>query len=176
MILLHVSFQLKNRTMRYLSHLILLLTIPFVFSSCAKRQLNQLKEHQDLLSRIANDRSMEPEKKMDIMMGSFTSMMSQGLKIVNPKKGGEYVAKYTKENKQSIDKILEDVGNWQQSLGPLQKTALAVRMTQKPYAKEALDLIPQFRRKYKQIKFVANLTKGISSKVFGLGLGKILGN
>ena len=160
--------------MRQLSYLCLLALIPVIFSSCARKQMNQLKEHRDLLARVANDMNMEPEKKMDIMMGSFTSMMSQGLKIVNPKKGGEYVGKYAKDNKESINKILDDVANWQKSLGPLQKAALAVRMTQKTYAKDAVDLIPKFRRKYKQIKFVANLTKGISSRIFGFGLDKLV--
>lgn len=145
-----------------------------LLSSCgATRQANQLLEHQNILAKMAIDTTFTPEEKFDVMMGSMTSMMHEGMRIVNPKKGANYVTKFGSQNAKSIDSILNEFTAWQKEMGPAERVAFGVGMLQKPYAREALDLIPKFVRKYQQITFVTRTTKRIKSGIVGFGKSKL---
>lgn len=155
--------------------LMLGLAAMLLLSSCgSKRQASQLLNHQNLLNKIAMG-DAGPEEKLDALVGSFTGMMHESLKIANPKKGVNYVTQFGNANTQSIDKIFKDVGEWQKGMSGIEKAGLFLRMTQKPYAKEVMELIPKFQRKYKQISFVAKMTKKLKSRVFGDGLNALGG-
>ncbi len=146
-----------------------------LLSSCgAKRQASQLLDHKNLLNTIATGKA-SPEEKLDALAGSVTTMMHESLKIANPKKGVNYVTQFAGDNTQAIDKILNDVGTWQKELSGIEKAALALKMTQKPYTRDLLALIPKFQRKYKQIAFVGKLTKRLKSRLFNVGMDKLGG-
>jgi len=143
-------------------------------SSCgATRQANQLLEHQQILTKMASDTTFTPEEKFDVMMGSMTAMMHEGMRIANPKKGVNYVTKFGNQNAKSIDAILNEFAGWQKEMGSAERVAFGLGMLQKPYAREALDLIPKFVRKYQQIAFVTRTTKRIKSGIVGFGKSKL---
>ena len=66
---------------------------------------------------------------------------------------------------------------WRRELPPAERIAFGASMLQKPYAKDALALIPKFVQKYQQVTFVARTTRRIKSGIVGFGksaLGDIL--
>lgn len=158
----------------HLNGILALLAGVILLSSCgATRQANQLLEHQQILARMASDTTVTPEEKFDVLMGSMTGMMHEGMRIVNPKKGVNYVTKFGSQNAQSIDAILNEFMTWRQEMDPVERIAFGASMLQKPYAREALDLIPKFVRKYQQVKFVARTTKRVKSGIVGFGKGAL---
>ena len=163
----------------HLKGILALLAGVILLSSCgATRQANQLLEHQQILTKMASDTTFTPEEKFDVMMGSMTAMMHEGMRIVNPKKGVNYVTKFGSQNAKSIDVILREFTAWQQEMGPAERIAFGASMLQKPYSREALDLIPKFVRKYQQVTFVTRTMKRVKTGLIGFGksrLGDILG-
>jgi len=158
----------------HLNWILALLAGVILLSSCgATRQTNQLNEHQQILAKMAGDTTVTPEEKFDVMMMSMTGMMHEGMRIVNPKKGVNYVTKFGNQNAKSVDAILNEFGAWQKKMGPAERIAFGVGMLQKPYAREALDLIPKFVRKYKQITFVTRTTKRMKQGIVGFGKSKL---
>ena len=106
-------------------------------------------------------------------MNSFVTMTEESLKPINPKKGIKYIQKYNSTNKQNIDKILSDVNKWNQSMGEIETLAAGVSLVRKPYTKKAIELIPKFKRKYKQYKIAMNLANSVTGGLKGFG-GKLL--
>jgi len=160
--------------MKYLNLLFALVAGVLLLSSCgATRQANQLLKHNQILTLMAGNTTATPEEKMDVLMMSMTDMMHEGMRIVNPKKGVNYVTKFGSQNTKAIDQILNEVSVWQKNMGPVERIALGTRMVQKPYAKDALDLIPKFVRKYKQVAFVTRTSKKLKSNLIGLGTSKL---
>jgi len=154
----------------HLNGILALLAGVILLSSCgATRQANQLLDHQQILARMASDTTVTPEEKFDVMMMSMTGMMHEGMRIMNPKKGVNYVTKFGSQNAKSIDVILSEFSTWRKEMEPAERIAFSASMLQKPYAREALDLIPKFVRKYHQVKFVAGTTKKIKSGIVGFG-------
>jgi len=162
--------------MIHLHQMLVLLASVILLSSCgATRQANQLLEHQSILTSLAGNTDVAPEEKLDVLMNSMVGMMHEGMRIVNPKKGVNYVTKFGSQNSGSIDQILNEVGTWQKDLGPAERIALGARMLQKPYARDALELIPKFVSKYKQVTFVTRTTKKLKSRLIGLGKSRLGG-
>ncbi len=160
--------------LQYTKSLLFLLSFAIIstsFQSCG-RYAKQLAWHESELARAANS-NMPADEKLDILMNSFVMMAGESLKPINPKKGIKYIQKYNAANKQNIDKILNDVNAWNQSMGEIETIAAGVNLVRKPYAKEAIDLIPKFRRKYKQYKIAMNLANSITGGLSGFG-GKFL--
>lgn len=158
----------------HLNWILALLAGVILLSSCgATRQANQLLEHEQILAKMASDTTFTPEEKFDVLMGSMTSMMHEGMRIANPKKGVNYVTKFGAQNAKSIDVILNEFTGWQKKMGPAERIAFSASMLQKPYAREALDLIPKFVRKYQQVTFVTRTTKRIKSGIMGFGRSKL---
>jgi hypothetical protein len=154
----------------YIVPLILLCAV--LLSSCAaKKRMATLKAHQSMLSRVSADQNLSAEAKMDSLASSFVRMMNEGLNITNPKKGIAYVKQYNELNKEAINSIVDQVVDYSASLEKPDRTKAAIRMARKPYAKELLTLIPKFKKKYAQIKFVAALTKRVRR-----GFGSFGGN
>ena len=141
-----------------------------VLLSCGgARQARQLAYHQSMLTRVASS-EVAAEEKMDSMATSFIAMMTEGLRIVNPKKGAAYVEKYARANEGAIDQILKEVGVWQKDMNTVEKIAFGVSMIRKPYAKDMVSLVRKFEQKYRQIKFIMGLTKKVKSGLLTAGL------
>lgn len=148
--------------MRYL---ILCLSISLLASSCAMiKQKSWLKNHDSLLQESLL--SEDAEEMMDGLTSSLVSMMDQSLGFVDPRKGAEYVKKYTKQNKGSIDQIINNLDANMEGMGPLDKASMAIGMLKKPQIKELVKLAPKFQKKFKQISFMTRVL-GKLTKVFG---------
>jgi hypothetical protein len=143
------------RTLSYLLGLALLIQL----SGCAAaRQNRQLASHTTTLRQLASDASLGPEQKLDGLAESIVLLMEETLKITDPRKGAAYLERYSVENEATIDRIMADVGEWQQSMDPVSKIAFATRLVGKPYVKKMAELTPLLRRKYKQAKFLFRLS------------------
>ncbi|MEO6758443.1 MAG: hypothetical protein ABIO24_03245 [Saprospiraceae bacterium] len=147
----------------------------FLFSTgCASwKQHRWLNEHRQNLQRLASS-NLSPEQKLDGMLADYVLFMQEDLKFVNPVKGVKYVQKYHDQNQAAMEKILQESEQWQSKLGTLDKVSLGVRVVQKPYLKDLIDLAPKFKRKYNQYAFAVKLATGITgglTKFAGKSLG-----
>ena len=140
-----------------------------LFSCATARQTKQLNWHNQTLQRVVQS-PLSGEKKLDTLAISFIQMMDEGLGIINPKKGLAYVTKYTKQNEKTIDLLLNEIGAWQNDLSTMEKISFGIRLIQKPYAKDFVDLVGKFERKYKQVKFVMDLSKKVKIGMLDAGL------
>lgn len=159
-------------TMKYLKIFPLLLISSialFNLTSCASSKQNAwLAAHRNALSEAANSTTLKPEEKADIMMTHYAQMMEEGLKFVNPVKGVKFITKYQEQNQASIEKIAAQSNGWVSGLNTVQGIDLGLRVAKKPYIPQYIDLIPKFKKKYNQYKFVMDMT----GKVVG-AFGKI---
>ncbi|MBX2816307.1 MAG: hypothetical protein KTR24_09925 [Saprospiraceae bacterium] len=148
----------------------ILIVMAIGLQSCGgARQASQLKWHQSYLSRIAHA-DLGPEAKLDSMAISFIDMMNEGLKIVNPKKGAQYVERYAKQNDASIDLILKELDAWQADLTPLEKIGYGVKLAGKPYARDLVGVFRKFEKKYKQAKLIMSLSRKVKNGLLSAGL------
>ena len=154
-------------------NIISILAILFFFMACGTaRQTTQLNHHRKTLTRTVNS-PIHPEQKLDTLATSFVNMMDQGLKILNPKKGLAYVTEYSQQNEKSIDALLVEIGAWQKEMKTVEKITYGLRLIQKPYAKQFVDLIGKFERKYQQVKFVSKLSKKVKSGLMAAGMKEL---
>ena len=142
--------------MKSLTNTLFLFSIVFLLTGCSAPQNKQLRAHQSLLTDYSMG-AMPTEEKIDAVATSFVKLMNESLSILNPKKGVAYVKRYHQQNQPAIDKILDEVSNWQGEMNTIEKVGFVAGMVQKPYTKELVDLVPKFQRKYKQVKFMSNL-------------------
>jgi len=142
--------------MKSLINVLFLFSIVFLLTGCGAVQNKQLRAHQSLLTDYSMG-TMPTEEKIDAVATSFVKLMNESLSILNPKKGVAYVKRYHQQNQPAIDKILDEVSNWQGEMNTLDKINFVAGMVQKPYTKDLVDLVPKFQRKYNQIKFMSNL-------------------
>ena len=159
------------KSINFLHFSILALSASLLFSSCAAKQANQLLKHKNELSAMANNKNASPQQKLDVLMTNMVGMMHEGMRIANPKKGVSYVSKFGKENNTSINSIIKEVGAWQKNMTTAEQLAFGAQLLRKPYAKDALELIPKFVRKYKQIAFVGKTFNNLKSTVLGGNMG-----
>ncbi|MEM9918113.1 MAG: hypothetical protein AAF990_08455 [Bacteroidota bacterium] len=148
---------------------ILFLVLLMSLSNCSISK--RVKAHEKLLAATAQS-DAEPPEKLDVLATSLVQMMHEGLQFVNPKKGLKFVERYGEANQESIYKILDEVGEWQDGLNTLQTIAYSASLLTKPYARDLIDLFPKFKRKYDQIVFVYNLNRKLQGTLSDWGLKK----
>jgi hypothetical protein len=147
-----------------------LILLILVGQSCASsKQGKWLNAHKTNLNQLATGK-MNSEAKLDGLLADFVLLMKEDLKFVNPKKGVKYIQKYQDQNQDNIERILKENEKWQGEMSLLDKGSFAIRVLQKPYIKDLIDLAPKFKKKYNQYAFVAKM----SGKLTG-GLGKVAG-
>ncbi len=139
-------------------------------SSCASKKQGQwLMKHSELLKKAARSETMSKEQKLDILAGSFTKMMHQSLNFANPKKGVLYAKTYSEQNKDNIDIILKDIGQWREDMNILEVAAFALKLSKKDYIKDFIDLYPRFQRKFKTYSTIIGLSSKVGKGIIGLG-------
>lgn len=152
---------------------ILLFAILLTTGCASRKQGKWLDSHYQLLQKAANSK-ISPEEKLDILANSYTTMMHQSLNFVNPKKGVKFAKEYTRQNEKNIEKILKELGTWRKDMGTMEHIAFGLKMTNKPYAKDLVDLFPRFKRKFKLYSKVISLSGKVGKGLIGLG-GRKLG-
>lgn len=160
--------------MQKIALLLCLAGLLLVPTGCASWKQNRwLADHNKTLKRLAES-NLSPEQKLDGLVQDYVLFMNEDLKFLNPVKGVKFVQKYHDQNQRYIDKILNDTQKWQGNLNTLEKVEAGVRTAQKPYIKDVVDLVPKFKKKYKQYAFIVNLTSKVVGGLTGI-LGKGLG-
>lgn len=141
---------------------ILSLTLP---GCAAWQQKRWLADHRQNLNRLAAS-NLPAEQKLDGLVQDYVAFLKEDLKFVNPVKGVKYAQKYHDQNEAAMEKIIREAEAWQGKLGLTDKLALGVRIAQKPYLKDVVDLTPKFKRKYKQYAFAAKLAGKVTGGLF----------
>jgi hypothetical protein len=139
-----------------------LISILLVFTNCASmKQKNWLAEYQTELTRVANDETMKPEAKMDVIMNTYASVMERGLKFLDPRDGFKFIQAFQSQNQSNIDVITKQSSDWISGMKTTEGVTFGLRVTQKSYLPRYIDLVPKMYRKYEQYKAVHSLTKSI---------------
>lgn len=153
--------------------ILLLLSLTLLLPGCASWQQNRwLQDHRQNLTRLASS-NLPAEQKLDGLLQDYLVFLREDLKFVNPAKGVKYVQKYHDQNQAAMEKILREAEAWQGKLSVTERLALGVRVAQKPYLKDLVDLTPKFKRKYQQYAFAVKLASRLSGGLFKF-LGKDL--
>lgn len=167
-------FTANSLTMKSIQILGVLLIAVFMLSSCAGARKAQLADHSARLSSAAQNPNLSGEEKLDVLLTSVSGVMNQSLKITNPKKGYAYAKTYSDQNQKSINTLAKDIGKWQQGMKPIESIRLAASLARKDYVKDFIQVVPKFKRKFNQAKFLLGIT-GQLGGMFQF-LGPILGD
>jgi len=167
-------FQNHHTVMQKLTLLLFLAGLLFVQPGCASWKQNRWLSHHTKTLKALAESNLPAEKKLDGLVQDYIQFMNEDLKFLNPVSGAKYVQKYHAQNERYIDKILKDSQKWQGDLNTLEKIELGVRVAKKPYINDLVDLVPKFKKKYKQTAFIVNLTSEVVGGLTGF-LGKGLG-
>ena len=152
--------------MRLRFTLLLFLAATLTQTGCAAwQQKRWLADHRQQLSRLSAS-NLAAEQKLDGLLQDYVAFLKEDLKFVNPVKGVKYVQKYHDQNEASMGKILLEAEAWQGKLGLTDKLSLGLRIVQKPYLKDLVDLAPKFKRKYKQYAFAVKMASQLSGGLF----------
>lgn len=148
---------------------VLMLFVSLLFlQSCASAKQNAwLKAHRTALNQLA-DGNMKAEEKVDGLLSDYVVLMDEGLKFVNPVKGVKYIKKYHAQNETAMNKIVATSNSWINNMDDMQAVGLGIRVVQKPYIRNFIELVPKFKKKYETYRFILEMT----GKVAG-GFGKI---
>lgn len=160
--------------MQKIAFFVFLAGLVFSQSSCAVWKQNRwLAEHNKTLKKLAES-NIPAEQKLDGLVQDYVKFMNEGLNFVNPANSAKFVKKYHDQNDRYIDKILSDTQKWQGKLNTVEKVDLGLRIAQKPYLKDFVDLVPRFKKKYNQYAFIVKMTSKVAGGLTGLA-GKALG-
>ena len=136
-----------------------------------------LERHRaDLLAAVGPDVPLA--EKRDALGYSAVGMMHEAVDRLNPKRGVKYVEAYAKTNGALLDTLVAQITRAQDSMSQREQIAFALSAASRPYAREAVDLIPRFVRKYRQVRAVSRITGGLKDVLLGKAaerLGGLLG-
>ena len=136
-----------------------------------------LERHRaDLLAAVGPEVPLA--QKRDALGYSAVGMMHEAVDRLNPKRGVKYVEAYAKTNGPLLDTLVAQITRAQEDMSQREQIAFALSAATRPYAREAVDLIPRFVRKYKQVRAVSRITGSLKDAVLGKaaeGLGGFLG-
>ena len=131
-----------------------------------------LQSHQErLLAATGADVSLSD--KRDVLATSMVGMMHDAVDRLNPKQGVKYVKAYAKTNGPLVDTLSAQLTRGQGQMSDAQRMAFMLPVLTKPYAKEALTLIPRFIKRYQQIQAVMDMTGQLKSSVLGKAGSKL---
>jgi len=140
-------------------------------SSCASsKQALRLQNHKNQLQRVAIDKNLNPEQKLDTLIGNFVEMMNEGLSIANPKRGAKYIKQYNIDNQQNIRYIIDEFAGYANKLDRAQKISMGVSMLLKPHIGDMIRLVPKFIRKYRRYKTALDITRQIKGQLLPFGI------
>jgi hypothetical protein len=149
---------------------VMLILLASLSSCSAGKRATRLANHQAVMSRVAGSKSINPEQKLDTLITSFVGMMNEALNIANPKKGVQYVKKYSGDNQQNIRQIVEEFATYSNSLEKGQKVSMGIGMLLKPHIGDMIRLVPKFIRKYQRYKTVMDITRQFKNQLKPFGI------
>ena len=113
--------------------------------------------------------------KRDALGESTVAMMNEAVNRLNPKKGVKYVEAYAKTNGPLLEQLVSQIKEGQRDMSQTERIAFGLSAATRPYAKDALALIPEFTKKFKQIQAVARITGGLKDVLLGKAAEKLGG-
>ncbi|MFK8057384.1 MAG: hypothetical protein AB8F78_14765 [Saprospiraceae bacterium] len=132
-----------------------------------------LQSHQAQLL-AATGPNVSISEKRDVLAISMVGMMHDAVDRLNPKQGVKYVKAYAKTNGPIVDTLTAQILRGQQQMTDAQRIGFMLPVLTKPYAKEAISLMPRFIKRYKQYQSVIDLTGQLKKAALGK-LGSSLG-
>ncbi|MGK0366294.1 MAG: hypothetical protein ACI85O_003367 [Saprospiraceae bacterium] len=87
------------------------------------------------LEQAANS-DMSPDKKMEILATTTTKALRESLVFINPKKTGQFIDRFAKQNEKSIGKIIQSLEGNVKGMSLVEKIGFFAKTTKKPYIKE----------------------------------------
>jgi len=114
------------------------------------------------LEQAANS-EMSPDKKMEILATTTTKALRESLVFINPKKTGQFVDRFAKQNEKSIGKIISSLEGNVKGMSLTEKIGFFASTAKKPYIKELKAEAKKVERKV-----------GRKMKTYGM-IGKFLG-
>jgi len=130
------------------------------FSSCNVNK--RLAPFTSALEQAANS-EMSPDKKMELLAITTTKALRESLVFINPKKTGQFVDRFAKQNEKSIEKIIKSLEGNVKSMSLTEKIGFFAKTAKKPYIKE---LKAEAKKVEKKV--------GRKMKTYGM-VGKFLG-
>ncbi len=133
--------------------------------------------HQQLLAAVGPDVPLSA--KRDALGESTVRMMHQAVNKLNPKKGAKYVEAYAKTNGSLLDTLAAQIVQGQRKMNKAERVAFVLGGVSEFYVIDAVELIPKFVKKYKQIRAVSRITGNLKEAVLGKAaeqLGGLLGD
>lgn len=131
------------------------------------------RHHAELLAAVGPDVPLA--EKRDALGYSAVRMMHQAVDRLNPKKGVKYVEAYAKANGDLLDTLAAQINREQNEMTRGEQIAFVLSAASRPYAKDALDLIPRFVKKYNQIRAVSRITGNLKDAILGKAAEKLGG-
>ena len=130
------------------------------FTSCNVNK--RLAPFTSALEQAANS-DMSPDKKMEILATTTTKALKESLVFLNPKKTGQFIDRFAKQNEGSIGKIIQSLEGNVKNMSFTEKIGFFAKTAKKPYIKE---LKAEAKKVEKKV--------GRKMKTYGM-VGKFLG-
>ena len=140
--------------------LVFLAVTAISLSSCSVDK--RLAPFTSALEQAANS-DMSPDKKMEILATTTTKALKESLVFINPKKTGQFVDRFAKQNEKSIGKIVQSLEENLKSMNFPKQISFFAKTAKKPYIKE---LKAEAKKVEKKV--------GRKMKTYGM-IGKFLG-
>ena len=126
---------------------ILMLAATISFSSCAGAKLTKLQGiHKTTLSNPANKR-LAGEKKLDLLGETLVKVLQESIDFNSIRCSVKHVDQFSDNNSQNVEALVKDVSSWINGMSTPEKLLFAAQASKKPYAKELVNLVPQFEKK-----------------------------
>ena len=151
------------------------LALVALLSGCSSSK--QIAAHGERL-RAAAAPGVSLVDKRDALGESAVAMMHQAVDRLNPKKGARFVTAYAKTNGPYLDTLVAQIRRGQAAMTNAERIAFGLGAVSRPYAKDALELMPRFVKKYRQVQAVSRITGGLKEAILGKAaerLGGLLG-
>ena len=138
--------------------LLALLLTAFLGSGCSVSK--RLAPYTAELQRAAAS-TMPPEEKLEVLAVTTTRALRESLTFVNPKKTGQFVDAFAKQNDRAIGSILSELEGSISSMNAVEKVGFFARTARQPYINELKTEVKKIERKtgrkIKTFRFLSRL-------------------
>lgn len=125
---------------------VLLVSIAFLTGCASTRMFHQQYEYKRELNRLINA-EMSAEEKVDHVALIFEKVLLESMDYPSSRRTYKHITTFTKDNKQTLNVLIDQVEEHMASLTVLEKLQFSGRMLRKPYVKTFRTLIPKVEKK-----------------------------
>ncbi len=153
--------------MKHFFYQVVFLLVILLGTSCASfKQKGWLSDHQIAIAQATKNPNFNAEQKLDIVLNHYATMMEQGLKFTDPRKGVRYINRFQAQNEGNINQILDETNTWLTNMTTEQTLLLLLSVPSKPEIKRFWVVGEKFYKKYEFYKDVLSFASKIGN-VFG---------